>query len=220
MQTDDLQWYWKKSSKRKYIALYIDERGCLEIRTPMRTSQRKIEQLIIEKRSWIERSTRKQQGRIHPRLPDYAKQGSMHFMGKMYPFEVVANDVCDISLVDDKVFISCRTQQGFEKLLVKWYKQQTQSVVHQALQYFSPKLTNSYGEVGFRRYKRRWGSCDRDNNLMFNSLLALHDEKYIYYVVAHELAHIKQKNHAPMFYAEGERILPGFKTLHKEMRDR
>ena len=82
----------------------------------------------------------------------------------------------------------------------------------------SSLLKTPYKDVNYRVYKRRWGSCSHDNALMFNILLSLHSKEYIHYVVAHELAHIQEKNHSKKFYLEGERLLEGFKDLDKKMR--
>ena len=218
MQTDSIIWHWKKSSRRKHIALHIDDSGRLEVRTPLRTSQKKVEQLIIEKRSWIERSSQKQQQRIHAKLPEYAKEGQLYFLGDLYNFKVQEASKSKLLIDGQNIVIKTPSQQAFYKLLKDWYKEETQMIVSKALDDFKDKLISDYNEVGYRYYKRRWGSCDSKNNLMFNSLLCVHKQEYIRYVVAHELAHIKEKNHSPRFYIEGERILEGFRKFHKEMR--
>jgi predicted metal-dependent hydrolase len=218
MQTDNILWLWKKSAKRKHIALHIDDSGLLEVRTPLRTSQRKVEQLIIEKRAWIEHSTQIQQERIHPKLPQYAPEGELYLHGELYRFEVQTAKKSSLTLEGKNALIETPSKEAFDKLLKAWYKERTKVVVETLLRDFEPMLAKPYQDVGYRYYKRRLGSCDSKNNLMFNSLLAVHKEEHIRYVVAHELAHIKEKNHSPRFYAEGERILPGFRGLDKEMR--
>ena len=41
----------------------------------------------------------------------------------------------------------------------------------------------------------------------------------IEYVVVHELAHIKEKNHSKNFWALVEEFLPNYKVLVKELRE-
>jgi predicted metal-dependent hydrolase len=40
----------------------------------------------------------------------------------------------------------------------------------------------------------------------------------INYVVAHELAHLKEMNHSAKFWATVERIYPDYKTAEKELK--
>ena len=59
--------------------------------------------------------------------------------------------------------------------------------------------------------KRSFGSCSGKNALCFSLYLAMQSEYAIDYVVVHELAHIKHKNHSNRFYMLIERYLPDYK---------
>ena len=69
--------------------------------------------------------------------------------------------------------------------------------------------------VGFRHNRTRWGSCSGKNRLNFNTRLATMHADFVEYVVVHELAHIKHKNHSKDFWAEVERYLPDYKERQK-----
>lgn len=58
----------------------------------------------------------------------------------------------------------------------------------------------------------RWGSCSAQNRLCFSYRIALLPVEAADYIVVHELAHIRVKNHGPFFYAEIERILPDYRA--------
>ena len=57
----------------------------------------------------------------------------------------------------------------------------------------------------------RWGSCSGKNRLCFSYRIALLPPEAAEYVVVHELAHIRVKNHGPGFYAEVARYLPDYR---------
>ena len=69
--------------------------------------------------------------------------------------------------------------------------------------------------VGFRKNRTRWGSCSGKNRLNFNTRLAKMHPDFIEYVVVHELAHIRHKNHSKNFWAEVEKYLPDYKRREK-----
>jgi len=60
--------------------------------------------------------------------------------------------------------------------------------------------------------KTRFGSCSAKNRLCFSWRLMAFPEEAIDYVVVHELAHIRHKNHGKAFYALIERYLPDYKA--------
>lgn len=64
----------------------------------------------------------------------------------------------------------------------------------------------------------RWGSCNSDGNIMLNWRLIHFDHAIIDYVVAHELAHLKEMNHSREFWREVGRILPGFEQARNALR--
>ncbi len=60
--------------------------------------------------------------------------------------------------------------------------------------------------------KTRFGSCSPQNRLCFSFRLMGWPPPAIEYVVVHELAHIRHKNHGPDFYREIEAVLPDWKS--------
>lgn len=64
----------------------------------------------------------------------------------------------------------------------------------------------------------RYGSCNHKNSLCFSYMLLLQENSFIDYVVVHELAHIKEKNHSPRFYAIIERYMPDYKERLKRQK--
>ena len=77
----------------------------------------------------------------------------------------------------------------------------------------------TYGRITIRAQKSRWGSCSGKGNLNFNCLLMLCPEDVRDYVVVHELCHRKELNHSPRFWAEVEKVLPGYRMQRKWLKE-
>ena len=61
--------------------------------------------------------------------------------------------------------------------------------------------------------KTRWGTCNvAARRVWFNLELVKKPPRGLEYVVAHELAHLVERNHTPRFAALLERHLPGWRT--------
>lgn len=99
----------------------------------------------------------------------------------------------------DRAYLKEKSTDIILPLVEKW-----SSIMH---------LTPTF--VGFRYNRSRWGSCSGKNRLNFNTRLATMHPDFIEYVVVHELAHIKHKNHSKDFWAEVEKFLPDYKERKK-----
>lgn len=67
--------------------------------------------------------------------------------------------------------------------------------------------------------KTRFGSCSGKNSLCFSWRLMLYPPEAVDYVVVHELAHIREKNHSPAFYAVIAAVLPDYKAREQLLKN-
>jgi predicted metal-dependent hydrolase len=73
------------------------------------------------------------------------------------------------------------------------------------------------GKVTIRKTTSRWGSCSSKNDISLSAYCMTLPDELIDYIICHELAHVKEKNHSKSFWNHLEAILPGAKKLDKEM---
>jgi len=59
--------------------------------------------------------------------------------------------------------------------------------------------------------QKRLGSCSGKNGICYSYMLMLYPDKAIDYVVVHELAHIRHKNHGKEFYTLIARYMPDYR---------
>ena len=62
------------------------------------------------------------------------------------------------------------------------------------------RLGRTAARITLRDTRSRWGSCSVDGKLSFSWRLVLAPEHVLDYVVAHEVAHLVEKNHGPRFW--------------------
>lgn len=68
------------------------------------------------------------------------------------------------------------------------------------VEYFSNIMALYPTNIKITSAEKRFGSCSYKNALCFSYRLMLYTQKEIDYVIVHELAHIKYKNHGKEFY--------------------
>lgn len=98
------------------------------------------------------------------------------------------------------------------------YRREAREKLGQRTAYFARLMGVSYGRITIRAAKTRWGSCSGAGNLNFHWKLVLMPPQVLDYVVVHELAHRKEMNHSPAFWAEVEKILPDYKERRRWLK--
>ena len=66
--------------------------------------------------------------------------------------------------------------------------------------------------------RTRWGSCSHHGGISLNWRLILMPLPVVDYVVAHELAHLKEMNHSPGFWSVVEQLCPDWRARRLELR--
>ena len=217
MQTDDIVWLWDKSKRRKNIAITVNHDRDVIVKTPMRTSIKTIESFLRLKRNWIDKQKVRQETRISPILPKFSLQGELYFLGEKVPFIFKESSRAKIIEHTSLLKIYAKNEKVFERILLDWYREKSQSYIEMFLAKYEHLISKKVSSVTYKKLKRRWGSCDNKNHLIFNKMLSVLPIEHIEYVVVHELAHIKHKHHQKAFWEHGEELLEHFRFFHKAM---
>lgn len=62
--------------------------------------------------------------------------------------------------------------------------------------------------ISMKDTRSRWGSCSAEGNLSFSWRIVMAPPSVIDYLAAHEVAHLREMNHGPRFWALCERLCP------------
>ncbi len=107
----------------------------------------------------------------------------------------------------------------YSKEQIKFFKEQALKFLSQRVELYSKQTGLLYSKVKISRAERQWGSCTGKNILSFPWRLILAPFNIIDYVIAHELAHIKHKNHSKYFWGLVASICPNYKIYRKWLKN-
>lgn len=79
-------------------------------------------------------------------------------------------------------------------------------------------IGGSIRKITLRDTRSLWGSCNRAGNLSFSWRLILAPESVLDYVVAHEVAHLKELNHGPRFWLLVEALCPHWRESRRWLK--
>lgn len=87
-------------------------------------------------------------------------------------------------------------------------KKLARSEIERLVQHHATRIGKTYGDLTMKDTRSRWGSCSMAGNLNFSWRIAMAPPEVIDYLAAHEVAHLKEMNHGPKFWALCEKLCP------------
>ncbi|HBR31986.1 MAG: SprT family zinc-dependent metalloprotease [Eubacteriales bacterium] len=102
---------------------------------------------------------------------------------------------------------------------VEEIKQSAREYLPQRTAYFGRLMGLKPTSIKITSAKKRFGSCNSKNGICFSYLLMRYPNDAIDYVIVHELAHIKYKNHGKAFYELIKKYLPDYADRIKMLKE-
>ena len=224
-------------SKRKTLALIVQYDGTLLARAPLRLARAKIDAFVAEKTAWIRaRQEAVRSARSAAASKQYVNGEVFLFLGQACKLEIVPptrtagpaaapsrglGGKLKLELEGGKFRPAGAAHLDVpagEKLFTAWYKQQARWVLAERVQWFASRCKFTYTQVRISSAHTRWGSCSSRGTLSFTWRLVMAPLEVVDYVVVHELAHLRVRNHSPAFWKEVEAILPDYKARQKWLK--
>ncbi len=127
--------------------------------------------------------------------------------GEIFPYRdrdlpVEVRDV-DRSRVTSDAFVLASDEveeAGIQDALEALYRREARSVFESRINHYANEMGVTPGKLELRNQRTRWASCSHRRTLSFNWRLIMAPNDVIDYVVVHELAHLREKNHTRRFW--------------------
>ncbi|WP_438396694.1 M48 family metallopeptidase [Caballeronia sp. DA-9] len=223
--------YRLKRSSRRTIGFMIDGTG-LAITAPRWVTIGAIESAIVEKEKWIFKKLEEWQTRVEQRVVPRIvwKDGAqLPYLGQNITvmmtavpgatgksatqphFDTAANVLwLGLPPLADTTLIRERVQ--------RWLHKQALEVFGQRLPVYAAKLGVEFKTYALSSAATRWGSCSSEGRIRLNWRLIHFPVHVIDYVVAHELAHLREMNHSARFWSTVESIFPDFREARHTLK--
>lgn len=211
----------RSGRRRKTLSLTIKQGGKIVIRAPRHVPLTEIDGFFNRKLAWI-RS--KLAAATVPRDKmddeDLGAAGKITFLGASYPvvIEGAAGRKAEISFDGECFLLAPEAAAAGKDLLRAWYRRAAAAFLPGRVSFFAGLWDSHPRSVRISKARARWGSCSADNRLAFSWRLIMAPPPVIDYVVVHELAHIREKNHSPRFWRLVEELCPDYRQQRRWLR--
>lgn len=199
--------YTVQRSDRRTYSIKVTEENKIIVRAPARATQRDIENVVAEKRAWIERALafNSANSLADRMVKDYAEA---YVRGERVPVIKSTRNFIDgqgVHITSPKGFKAAYVNSLGEEFLSRFNEEEVRCGLHAS-------------GAGFRSYRSMWGCCDAKGNIVFNFKLLMIPPRLQRYVMVHELCHIVHRDHSAAFWQLVERFEPSYKLLRREIK--
>lgn len=186
----DITVYFEKSKKMKQCYMKIIDANTIRIKANWFYTLEDAKALVERKKAWLEKH-------IVQLKAKSIKSNEFYFLGKVCFLEDF-----DLTLETVDVF----------------YKKKAEEIIIPIVEKYAQKMNLFPLRVKFRKNKSRWGSCSYNNAINLNTNLMKLPFSCVDYIVIHELAHIKHKNHSKAFWDCVNMYCPNYKEEEKTIK--
>lgn len=218
--TIDIQ---KKNIKNMHLAVLPPD-GKVRVSAPMHLSDESIAMFVRTKLGWIKKQQEK--FALQPRQSEreFISGETLYVFGKQYFLRVMYSYKGNsLVLNGNEAALTVRkesTARQREAFVNEWYR----DLLKEKISIYLPKweqITGLYCDSWQTKYMTtRWGTCNTNTRkIWFNLQLAKKPIECLEYVILHELAHLKVKNHGKDFIAILDMYMPYWRETKKLLND-
>lgn len=232
--------YTLRRAKRRSIGFTVSEDG-LRVSAPKWVPLAEIDRALQLKAGWILRKLveqRERRSRLEAARVQWADGCQLPYLGE--PLIIVLDPSAarlpggarlDEGLDDPQptlASVARRTlylglpqqaePQQIRDAVQAWLQRQARERFEQRCRHFAAQLGVVMTRLRLSSAQTRWGSASADGAVRLNWRLIHFAPATIDYVVAHELAHLREMNHSPRFWAIVGELMPDYERARSQLR--
>lgn len=205
---------------RKTVGMRITPDGLI-VHAPRLISQSQLEQLLLSKARWIRSKLDARQNHA-VRTIQWEDGATLMLLGNGITLSVRQDQrsrtveymagMLNVALptAGDEAAIAHKVKQ--------WYRKYALNDFSRRVEILAAKLGVPTPKLFLSNAQSRWGSCNSKKEVRLNWRLIQAPPHIINYVVAHELAHLKEMNHSARFWTTVAQIFADYKKAEKELK--
>lgn len=228
--------YDLKRARRRSIGFTVSEDG-LRVSAPKWVALAEIDKALQQKGDWIlrklveqrERARRTQAARVH-----WGDGCSLPYLGE--PLIIVLDPGLTGARLDEgetdaqgtlssvarrMLYLGLPQQASPDQIrdtVQAWLQRQARQRFEQRCRHYAAELGVTMSGLRLSSAQTRWGSASASGMIRLNWRLIHFSPTLIDYVVAHELAHLREMNHSPRFWAVVQSVMPDYERVRTRLK--
>ena len=225
--------YALRRVRRSSIGFVVSAEG-LQVNAPRWVSLQNIDSAVQAKAGWIVRKLQEQRDRarrVEAARIEWRDGTSLPFLGETVII------VLDPRVAGAVLNADAQSLPGVPRLVLhvglpqtaepeqirdsvqSWLQRQALRIFTDRCKHFADTLGVRMTRLSLSSAQTRWGSASADGSIRLNWRLVHFGLQVIDYVVAHELAHLREMNHSAAFWDVVRSVVPDYQALRNTLKD-
>lgn len=204
-------------ARRRSIGISVSA-GQLEARAPHFVRISDVEAFIRRKERWITR--RLAESRQAPPPFRWQENAALPLLGRTVRLCADAG-ATGVALSGERLVLPAGDAVHWRRQTLDWLRAGALALFRERMEHFAAVLCLPLPALALSNASTRWGSCKKvgrdGGRILLNWRLYHLPLRLIDYVVVHELAHLKELNHSPRFWAVVARAVPDYLDARREL---
>lgn len=211
--------YVLRRAKRRTIGLSIDHRG-LRVGAPRRSSLLEVETIILRHGEWVVQKLNEWRTRRRPEPLCIVDGIQLPMLGAQLEVRLALGANRGVwSAQEIHVLTLClRSPDEAGRVLEKVLRERARELFLERLAHYAALLGVAVPGLALSAARTRWGSCSLKSGIRLNWRLIHFPRHVVDYVVAHELAHLREMNHSPRFWSVVGHLYPAYRAARDELK--
>lgn len=212
--------YQLRRSQRRTLALSVGENG-VRVNVPLRVSDHEVLAFLTQHRDWLLKRLDEQAHRQTASSLVLTDGVLVPVLGRPVRVRLIAGGRARVSwsvAQDGLEEVSLSGSGDMAKRLVAVLRSRALTYFTGRVEEYCRRLNVGAPDVRLTAARTRWGSCSTRSGIRLHWRLIHLSPELIDYVVAHEVAHLREMNHSPRFWSLVQLLCPDWQNLRARLR--
>jgi predicted metal-dependent hydrolase len=204
----------KRSSARRTLALRVTEQGEIAVNAPLRLPQHEVDRFLLKHADWLKDRLETARTRVF----SWSDGAELPWLGGNLTLRLLAPGGRPAARREADLLLCAAGESAIGAAVGHWYRREARPPLAERLAYHAARLGRPTPPLRLSDARTRWGSLSPKGVVSLNWRLAKAHPEEIDYVICHELAHFRQRNHAPAFWREVAGLFPDYARVRASLR--
>ena len=208
---------------RKTLSLTVTPELKIFVKCPYDADDERIESFLKRKWFWLEKQLNFF-GKYHRKeyKKEYVSGENFHYLGRQHQLVVKRASENKASLLRGVLLVNTTRAVSngshTKKLISNWYEERIEQIFNERFEETKKRFDyKKMPHLSVRDMKRRWGSFVHKDKIVLNPKLIHVSKDCIDYVIAHELCHMRYKNHDKKFFSFLDEKYPKWEGVKEKL---